>query len=202
MGTRESILEKTKNLHLTSVDYPEEPHSARPFRNPERIFREFLAAAHGEWKEFPSLEASLDYLSSWEEARAAKSTCDLSGFLRGKELPLTEVDQISPEGEIDIVVASGKIGVAENAAVWVGPPSEGRAALFLAKHLVILLPREAIVSSMHDAYALLNLEDSSYGTFIAGPSKTADIAQKLVLGAHGPLTLSIFAYSTKLEAGL
>lgn len=93
---------------------------------------------------------------------------------------------------VDLFVCRGTFGVAENAAVWVDERQIGhRAAPFLAQHLAIVLDRNAIVPNMHEAYARLSVSEPGFGVFIAGPSKTADIEQALVIGAHGPRSLTV-----------
>lgn len=93
--------------------------------------------------------------------------------------------------ELDLFVCEGVLGVAENGAVWL-PESRlpSRAALFLASHVALVLERSALVGTMHDAYRQLEAPDG-FGVFVAGPSKTADIEQSLVIGAHGPVSLTV-----------
>ena len=71
-----------------------------------------------------------------------------------------------------------------------------RALHFLCQRLVLLLPVERIVPDMHAAIADLAAEAprEHHLTWISGPSKTADIEQALVYGAHGPLALAVVGY--------
>lgn len=92
--------------------------------------------------------------------------------------------------DIEVSVLSGEFGVAENGAVWL-PESHmlHRSLPFITQHLVLVLHRDSIVANMHDAYA--RVTPGNYGAFIAGPSKTADIEQSLVIGAHGARSLTV-----------
>lgn len=97
---------------------------------------------------------------------------------------------------MDLFVCEGEIGVAESGAIWVSESGLGhRAAPFLADHLAIVLGEERIVEDLHGAYAALTVEAEGFGLFIAGPSKTADIEQALVIGAHGPRALTVVLVS-------
>ena len=91
----------------------------------------------------------------------------------------------------DVGVIKGEFGVAENACVWVPQTMEEKAVCFISENLVIILKKTEIVNNMHEAYKRIQFNDYGYGTFISGPSKTADIAQVLVMGAQAARTATI-----------
>jgi L-lactate dehydrogenase complex protein LldG len=95
---------------------------------------------------------------------------------------------------IDVAILGGEFGVAENGAVWVPGENLGRqrAVFVICEHLVLVLPAGQIVHTMQHAYERIRFERPGFGLFIAGPSKTADIEQSLVIGAHGPRSCTLF----------
>ena len=94
----------------------------------------------------------------------------------------------------DVGVIRGKFGVAENACIWIPQTMKEKAVCFISENLIILLPKSQIVNNMHEAYKRIEFdkEYDGYGTFISGPSKTADIAQVLVMGAQAARSATIF----------
>ena len=101
----------------------------------------------------------------------------------------------------DVGVIRGCFGVAENACVWIPQQMKEKAVCFISENIVILLPKSQIVNNMHEAYKRLSERDPKsgldlfdqygYGTFISGPSKTADIAQVLVMGAQAARSATV-----------
>ena len=93
----------------------------------------------------------------------------------------------------DVGIIRGKFGVAENACVWIPQTMKEKAVCFISENLVILLPKSQIVNNMHEAYKRIEFdkEYDGYGVFISGPSKTADIAQVLVMGAQAARSATI-----------
>jgi L-lactate dehydrogenase complex protein LldG len=93
------------------------------------------------------------------------------------------------------VIIEGQFGVAENGAVWVDETNfPVRLLPFITRELVLVMDKKNIVSNMHEAYKRLNLNSIGFGVFISGPSKTADIEQSLVYGAHGAKELIVIIY--------
>lgn len=92
---------------------------------------------------------------------------------------------------VDLSIIKGEYGVAENGSVWIPQNIKNRIAYFISEYLVILLDRDKLVDTMHEAYDKVNLDDKVFGVFISGPSKTADIEQALVVGAHGAKGLTV-----------
>ncbi|HTL07490.1 MAG TPA: LUD domain-containing protein [Chitinophagaceae bacterium] len=111
---------------------------------------------------------------------------------------LTDVDQVDHSAkahtleDVEVAIMAADFAVAENGAVFITASSlKTRALPFICQHLVVLLPQHEIVHTMHQAYERIGAATYDYAVFIAGPSKTADIEQSLVLGAHGPKTMTV-----------
>ena len=98
--------------------------------------------------------------------------------------------------KVDVGVIEGRIGVAENACIWIPQTMKEKAVCFASEQLVVVLSRKCIVNNMHEAYQRIAESDEyfqqyKFGTFISGPSKTADIESALVYGAQAARGLTV-----------
>jgi L-lactate dehydrogenase complex protein LldG len=119
------------------------------------------------------------------------ATCNINEYVDAEAAALEAVDTF---------FIKGNLAVAENGAVWLTEKDMGNRSLpFLCRQLVIVVEEENIVADMHLAYKKIDGKDLAYGVFIAGPSKTADIEQSLVVGAHGSLSLQLYIIQDKTK---
>ena len=101
------------------------------------------------------------------------------------------VDDANDLNGTDVGIIRAEFGVAENGCVWIPQQMKEKAVCFISENLVILLPKSQIVNNMYEAYRRIKFNDYGYGTFISGPSKTADIAQVLVMGAQAARSATV-----------
>jgi len=102
-----------------------------------------------------------------------------------------ETDPHSLEN-IDLAIIEGEFGVAENGSIWISENQFPiRVLPFITNDLVIILEKKALCMDMHNAYKRIASRDRTFGLFISGPSKTADIEQCLVIGAQGAMSLTV-----------
>jgi L-lactate dehydrogenase complex protein LldG len=95
--------------------------------------------------------------------------------------------------DVETAYVEGTIAVAENGAIWLYESQMGNRLLpFICQHLVIVIEKKNIVPTMHHAYQQIETAKEGFGVFLAGPSKTADIEQSLVIGAHGARSLIVY----------
>jgi L-lactate dehydrogenase complex protein LldG len=186
-NSRERILAAAKANKPAETSLPTVPLYGGD-ATPER-FTSVLAGIGGQvvWLEgLGQLEETLQQLFP-------NTKCTASPLFRGTLL----VDAQTPTdtlADVDLAVLPGEIGVAENGAVWVPETNMLHRALpTITQHLVLVLDHRRIVATMHQAYAQLP-NTGGYGKFVAGPSKTADIEQSLVIGAHGARSLVVMLY--------
>ncbi len=101
------------------------------------------------------------------------------------------------------LVATGRLAVARTGSILVTEREVPvRAHLLLPETLVLLVSAGALVDDLPDAYAALDPARlaGGYVTLVSGPSRTADIEQTLVTGAHGPRRLTVVPLADVQEA--
>lgn len=138
-----------------------------------------------------SVDDAQQWLQSNESFCASRCTASTVEGIQANFEPAS-VASSHDLAQLEWMVIRGRLGVAENGAIWV-PADEvhDRAQVFITQHLAIVLSQQDLVPHLHAAYQRLGRFEG-YGVFVSGPSKTADIEQSLVLGAHGCRTLTIF----------
>lgn len=95
------------------------------------------------------------------------------------------VEEAAELNGTDVGIVMGQTGVAENGCIWIPQTMKEKAIMFISEYLVIFIDRQDIVDNMHQAYARIKMDPRyNFGSFISGPSKTADIEQALVMGAQ------------------
>lgn len=190
--SRDVILAKVRQHILPAAALPELPAQGIEFVDRWTQFSEVLAAVGGHAlpvAERSGLEAAIRALPVFV---AAKSIVCRVPDLRIGNRDMELVENARDLADIDLAIMPGLFAVAENAAVWVsGNGLRHRAVYFLAQHLVLVVQKSQCIDHMHQAYQRLSFSGAGYGLFISGPSKTADIEQSLVIGAHGPRSLTV-----------
>jgi L-lactate dehydrogenase complex protein LldG len=184
MSSRDAILTALRRSAHPSAALPEPP-ATTAYADRERQFAETLASVGGT---FVRLASIADFVAPNAKKivslvpGAGKSTIDLATLEHPHELE-----------DADLAILPGEFGVAENAAVWVPGRLLGphRAIFVIAQHLILVVPAGEIVDTMHQACERIRSDRSGFGVFLSGPSKTADIEQSLVLGAHGARTCAV-----------
>jgi L-lactate dehydrogenase complex protein LldG len=139
---------------------------------------------------------SIDEIAAYITTNTTKKNrviTTLSELSNGAELILDASLLPGSLQDVELAIIRAHFGVAENGAVWVTENLISQRILpFICQHLAVVLHKKDIVATMHEAYEKIGTEKYGFGTFIAGPSKTADIEQSLVLGAHGARTMTVF----------
>lgn len=191
MNGRDAIL-----CALRAASMPEEPAPAHPkgiiFVDPIAKFAEALAEAGGICVRAATIRDADARLREREAYRSARQIASFVPGVGESTVDCSQFERPHDLKDLDMVVLPGAFGVAENGAVWVSGSALGRhrAAFVIAQHLALVVNGSDIVSNMQEAYSRVNF--GNFGLFISGPSKTADIEQALVIGAHGARSCTVF----------
>jgi L-lactate dehydrogenase complex protein LldG len=137
--------------------------------------------------------AAASYLDSIGVAKNAIAWNTLSG-LAWREAGL-HVEFRPPRNEDLVGITGAFCAVAETGTLMMlsGPETFASASLLPETHIAIV-PASRIVGAMEDAFALARTERGELPratNFISGPSRTGDIEQTIVLGAHGPYRVHV-----------
>jgi len=192
VSAREEILAALRAQPLEVPPLPTPPAFGVHYADPVAQFAAALETVGGRAVRLDTGAAVGAAVAGLPALAGARRICALVPGIPGANVDLRAVGDPHALEDLDVTVAAGALGVAENGAIWIpGETVPHPAALFLCQHLVLVLAAEAIVHNMHQAYDRIAAAAGPYGLFVSGPSKTADIEQSLVIGAHGPRSATV-----------
>jgi L-lactate dehydrogenase complex protein LldG len=194
MTSREKILASISKNQPVVAAQTSTPIERAPAGNMLEKFKDTLTGIGGFAVEVDNVAAVGNYIrENYPASVVIVSTVPELGF----EIPSFERPHDLRRTSIAILRAH--FAVSENGAVWITDAvMPDRVLPFICERLMIIVDEDTIVATLHQAYERIGSEDYKFGTYIAGPSKTADIEQSLVLGAHGPKEHTVFIIRSKI----
>jgi L-lactate dehydrogenase complex protein LldG len=162
----------------------------------ESLKTEFLSCA-----DEAAASAQLKLLADREgwESVAVPADSEIRALLTDVSITKLEVSRSTMKTDLE-KVSAGITGcdalIAQTGSVLLTAKSGGgRALSVLPGHHVVIATASQLVPDLPAAFELLERRYApnfpSFMTFITGPSRTGDIERVLVLGAHGPRTLTV-----------
>jgi len=185
MNSKNAILNMIKKANVAPVSHPSLDISHVTYKNKDEQFANILNSVAGEasWLENDE-NIEIFIQENYEDLGLIATNLEL----KIDHLKTNDIDDPHALKDVDLAIIKGEFCVAENGAVWIKEENNlNRAIYFIAKKLLIIVSKDNIVDSMHEAYKKIDFSKGGFGTFISGPSKTADIEQALVIGAHGAM---------------
>ncbi len=193
MSSRDAILAAVRQHLPQSSPIPDFDGPWITYPDPVAQFTSVIAAIGGRCIRVASEAEIAGELAALPPFSAAKQTLSLVPAAFHGTVSMDDIQDPHDLADIDFAILPGEIAVAENAAVWVNDKGlTHRVIYFLCQHLALVVKAGDLVHNLHQAYDRLQVTNSPFGCFIAGPSKTADIEQSLVIGAHGPRSMTVF----------
>lgn len=185
MTSKELILESIrKNNIIKDVKLPTYNNFGIKFEDKFQTFSTMIESVGGKALVIDKADLDKTIKELYPDEKQIASNvefCSLGNFDQNS------FDDVHDLRDIDLAIVKGNFAVAENGAIWMkNEENRHRALYFIAQNIVIIIDEKDILNNMHEAYEKINFENVGYGVFISGPSKTADIEQSLVIGAHGP----------------
>jgi L-lactate dehydrogenase complex protein LldG len=192
MSSRTEILSRIRQILPPALDLPGTEWTGIVYDDPVAKFSEVLTGVGGLCERVATLAEAHQRLQEFEPYASAKVRCSL---IPGVGETTFDYDAVTDPHDLETVefaVLPGELAVAENAAVWVTDRLvKHRVLFFLTQHLALIVPAKQIVNNMHQAYEKVAIGETQFAAWLSGPSKTADIEQSLVIGAHGSRSLLV-----------
>lgn len=188
---RSSILKSIKENKPTLISLPEiDVNSFEEDINLLETFKKNVESVGGSIKELGQIQ-DLDLEIKNRYPNAKRIFSQISESVLGN-VQISEQTKPQDLENLDLAILKGEFGVAENGAIWISDEQFSiRILPFITNDLVLILQKKDLCLHMHDAYKIIANRARTFGLFISGPSKTADIEQCLVIGAQGAMSLTI-----------
>lgn len=192
MSSRDEILAALRRHTPEEAAAPDLNQAWITYTDPVVQFQKSVAAVGGKAVRVKAVDLAAA-IHDLDICRTAHKTASGSRHATIEGIDLNAITDPHDLEDLDVFITDGTLGVAENGAIWLTDEQmPHRVAPFITQHLILTVESRCIVHNMHEAYQQIIPMPSGFGVFISGPSKTADIEQSLVIGAHGARSLTVF----------